>query len=120
MSLTDIRASELEDGMKIIWGLDTGSIEDLQQAVVVDVPIEYSDNDYELEEFLSEQVSEDDIVYITDLLRDREYIKYHLSSADIPCPACGAVWRTSEAHQGVVLIHDENCGYLKWKEAVSA
>lgn len=92
--------------------------------MIVDVPEEYTDSIEDTEEYLNTQVGIKDLIWIKDLLNEREWAKWHFASQDeselSSCPACGAEWRAlDEEEKSMILTHTDTCGYVKWAQAVS-
>lgn len=111
--------------MRIIYGVDTHSIEGFDQAVIIDVPHEYTDNDIDMIDYVDNVVHVNDMLYVSDLLDEREWAKWHFKSQDegtlSDCPACGATWENlHENGSTLMLMHKDGCRYLKWREAVGA
>lgn len=107
---------------RIVYGVDTKSIEDLGQVVVVDVPEEWMDDEQDTEDYLDTMIGADDMIWVVDLLNERKWAKWHFESQDegelSSCPACKAEW---ESHgSSMSLTHEENCGYVTWRNAVAA
>lgn len=50
------------------------------------------------------------------------YELWHMGPKEDPCPGCGATFHNAPwlGKGATELIHDENCPYLAWEDAVEA
>lgn len=115
--------------MRVIYGLDTKSIEDFGQVVIIDIPVEYSENTVynglDMEEYIENVVNDLDVTYVSDLLDERTWAKWHFESQDegelSDCPACGATWESlHENGSTLMLMHTDGCRYVEWRDLVGA